>query len=174
MNPNANVFVSSVMVLQKVASLAPNAPTFTPNSSVEEEESTTYEKLRNLRNKNVDKILIGHLNINSIRNKFDLLVDLVKDSLDILVISETTIDNSFPNSQFKIHGYSPPHRLDRTGNGGGLLFCTRADIPTKSLHLVSGPIECIICEIIISKKKWLAIGVYNPNIKTITKHLRAT
>ena len=89
--------------------LIPNIPTKT-----DERERNVFKKLRNLRVKNVDKILIGHLNINSIRNKFDMLVDLVKDNLDVILLSETKIDASFPDSQFIIQGYSPAHRLDRT------------------------------------------------------------
>ena len=46
------------------------------------------------------KIIISHLNINSIRNKFDFLADIVKDNIDILMISESKLDVSFPHSQF--------------------------------------------------------------------------
>lgn len=116
------------------------------------EEGSAYAILNNIRVKNINKILIGHLNINSIRNKFDILVDLVKDKLDIILISETKIDSSFPNSQFEIQGYSPPRRLDRNEHGGGLLLYTRGDIHTKQLPLVSESIECVILEIIIAKK----------------------
>ena len=143
------------------------------NLSVEDEEGSAYAILNNIRVNNINKILIGHLNINSIRNKFDLLVDLVKDKLDIILISETKIDSSFPNSQFEIQGYSSPHRLDRNEHGGGLLLYTRGDIHTKPLPLVSESIECVILEIIIAKKKWLVFGLYNPDVKTIKTHLSA-
>ena len=123
--------------------------------------------------KNVNRILIGHININSIRNKFDPFADLVKDKLDIILISETKLDSSFPKSQFDIHGYSPPTRLDRNSHGGGLLLFHRSDIPCKSLPLISENIECIISEITISKKKWLTLGIYNPDVKMIMKHLSA-
>ena len=137
----------------------------------DEEEDTAYHTLNNLRVQNVNKILIGHININSIRNKFELFVDLVKDKLDIILISETKIDSTFPKSQFEIQGYSSPHRLDRNAHGGGLLFYTRGDIPCKSLPLVSESIECMISEISISKKKWLILGIYNPDVKSIKKCL---
>ena len=38
----------------------------------------------------------------------------------------------------------------------------RNDITAKELPLVSGGIECIIVKIIISKRKWLLFGIYNP------------
>ena len=47
------------------------------------------------------------------------------------MISETKLDSSFPNGQFQIHGYSEPYRLDKNGNGGGILVFIREDIPTK-------------------------------------------
>ena len=52
--------------------------------------------LQNLRLKNNERILIAHLNINSIPNKIGLLEDLVHNRLDILLVSETKINNSSP------------------------------------------------------------------------------
>ena len=40
---------------------------------------------------------------------------------DIVMISKTKIDSSFPKQQFVIDGYSVPLRLDRTKDGGGFL-----------------------------------------------------
>ena len=56
------------------------------------------------------------------RNKFDFLTHQVKGNIDILMISETKLDESFPVGQFLIDGYSVPYRLDRDGNGGGILL----------------------------------------------------
>ena len=56
---------------------------------------SAYDTLHNLRIKNVDKIIIGHININSIRNKFTLHADLITRKVNILLISETKIDSSF-------------------------------------------------------------------------------
>ena len=83
----------------------------------EDEENSPYSILQNLRIKNIDKIIIGHLNINSIRNKFELFTDLVKGRVDIILISETKLNDSFPSPQFNIDGYSTLRR-DRTENIG--------------------------------------------------------
>ena len=77
-------------------------------------------------------MICAHLNINSVRNKFDLLSD-IKSNIDIL-ISETKLDSLFPNGQFQIHGYSEPYRLDRNGNGGGALVFIHEDIATKLIN----------------------------------------
>ena len=81
-------------------------------------ERCTIEQLNELRMKNPKKVMLCHLNINSIPNKFEGIMDLVAKILDIFLISETKIDNSFPGAQ----GYSKPHSKDRTLGGGGLLM----------------------------------------------------
>ena len=142
-----------------------------PNNERVVENGYAPSILQGLRTRNTDKIILGHLNINSVRNKFDFLVDLVKDKVDVLVISETKIDCTFPNEQFKAQGYSNPFRLDRNDCGGGLLIYTRNDIPARELTLMHGIIECIIIELTLSKKKWLIIGAYNPQKSQISDHL---
>ena len=77
-------------------------------------------------------IIIAHLNINSFRNKFNflaVLADIVKDNIDILMISESKLDDSFPDSQFFIEGFGKPFRLDRNRNGGGIMLFIQSDIP---------------------------------------------
>ena len=66
------------------------------------------EEINNLRLKNPNRLICAPLNINSVRNKFDLLSDIVKNNIDILMISETKLDSSFPKWQLQIHGYSVP------------------------------------------------------------------
>ena len=46
---------------------------------------------------------MGQLNINSI-------VILIVNNIDILVLTETKIDSSFPNAPFRIDGFSAPCR----------------------------------------------------------------
>ena len=97
-----------------------------------------------------ERIILGHININSIPNKIGLLGDMIKDKIDILLISETKIDSSFPKEQFRLNGYSDPYRLDRSTDGGGLLLYFQNDITTKRLTLIVDDIECIISEVTIS------------------------
>ena len=52
--------------------------------------------LKNIRQKHSNRLVIAQLNINSIRNKFTSLSNMIKDNIDILLISETKIDSSFP------------------------------------------------------------------------------
>ena len=55
---------------------------------------------------NKNHIIIGHLNINSVRNKFEELVNLTSGNIDIICISETKLDSSFPVSQFTMDAKS--------------------------------------------------------------------
>ena len=69
--------------------------------------------LRAFRKKKLNKLIIEHLNVNSLRNKLEFLKEQIQDNIDILMISETKIDASFPIGQFLLNGYRTPFRLDR-------------------------------------------------------------
>ena len=137
-------------------------------SVMENENKPFKEVLVSLRRSNLNRIILAHLNINSIPNKFSLLAEGVSGNVDI-TISETKIDETFPARQFYIDGYTPPYRLDRNFNGGGLIF-VREDIPPKLIEN-SNSIEGIFLEINLRKKKWLLCGSYNPHKNLISQHL---
>ena len=61
--------------------------------------------MNDVREKNINRPIIGQLNINSIRNKFHFLESEASKHLDILLISETKIDESFPSAQFLLDGF---------------------------------------------------------------------
>ena len=73
------------------------------NNAYANSGESPYSILNNLRIKNSSRIILGHLNVNSIRNKFDMVSDL-SGKIDIFLISETKIDSTFPTSQSKIPG----------------------------------------------------------------------
>ena len=109
-------------------------------------------------------------NSNSIRNKFDLVVDQIKGNVNIMVISETKLDESFPNDQFKIPGYALPFRLDCNQFGGGIMVFVREDILSRVLSL-NKSIEPLFIKLNFLKKKWLLCCTYNPNRNHISSHL---
>ena len=69
--------------------------------------------LRTLKAKNNERPIVAHININFLNSKFEPLKDIIKDNVDILLVSETKIDDTFPDGQFFIEGYREPIRLDR-------------------------------------------------------------
>ena len=94
-------------------------------------------ELKQLRNQNPHRIIIGHFNINSIRNKFESLVRFVGNNLDVLMVSETKVDDTFPELQFLIEGFSKPFRLDHTAKGGGILLYIKEDIPCRHIKQIT-------------------------------------
>ena len=117
-----------------------------------------------LRIRNIGRVIIGYLNINSVRNKFDAFKEIAAQSVDVLMIAETKLDATFPIGQFAIEGFATPFRLDRNANGDGLLVYVGSDIPSRHLKSFkfSDAIECICFEINLRKKKWAFFSVYRP------------
>ena len=93
--------------------------------------------------KNPNQIVVAQFNINSLRNKFDILTHQISWNLDVMLISETKLNNSFPESQFKIPAYSSPFRFDWDQNGRGIMVFVREDITAKFLSFDDKPIEAL-------------------------------
>ena len=62
--------------------------------------------LRDLKLKNINRLNLAHININSLRNKFEGLKELINKNVDILVVSATKLDISFPDAQFQLPGFN--------------------------------------------------------------------
>ena len=107
-----------------------------------------------MRLKNRNRLICAHLNINPVRNKFELLSDIVRNDIYILIIPEIKLYLPFPNRQFQIYGYSEPYRFDRNGNGGGILAFICKDIRTKLIESEM-KIEGLFIELNLRRKKWL-------------------
>ena len=71
-------------------------------------------------------------------NKFVAVEESIKDKMDVCLISESKIDESFPKQQFKINGYKM-FQKDRDEFGGGFMFYVNEQIPSKVLPLESIP-----------------------------------
>ena len=124
--------------------------TYQSNSrSINNASLNSLSELSELRRRSVNRVLIGNLNINSIRNKFDQLKDTVLKYIDILILTETKLDETFLTSQFLMDGFSKPYRFDRNKYGGGVMIYIRDTIPSKILEKHSCPnnIECLFIEL---------------------------
>ena len=73
------------------------------------------------------------MNINFLYNKFEGLKLLIQDKIDVLMLSETKLDDTYMSNQFQIEGFSILFRADRNAHGGGLLIYVRDEIPCKIL-----------------------------------------
>ena len=73
------------------------------------------------RQKFTKNLVFGYLNVNCLRNKFKTLEFLIKDKFGVFLISESKLDSSFSEAEFKIPGYRI-FRQDRDEYGGSLMF----------------------------------------------------
>ena len=133
------------------------------NTSFDSNENA-FDLIKQNRLKNKNKVILAHLNINSIRNKFTCLKELVSDNIDVLVIQETKLDETFPERAFMIPGYKKPFRKDRNSHGGGIMVFIRDDIPSREVPQIQGfsDLEGMFVEINLRKSKWLLFATYKP------------
>ena len=75
-------------------------------SNKSKSKGNDINKLKLVRKKYLIKLVVANLNINSIRNEFEALMQNVSGGVDLLTISETKIDERFPKSQFLIKYFS--------------------------------------------------------------------
>ena len=138
----------------------------------------TFSSVQVQRYKNPKNVIIGHLNVNPLTNKFVTVDELTIKKIDICLISQTKVDTSFLNQQFKINGYKM-FRRDRDRFGEGLMFYVNEQIPSQVLSLESIPMdtELILLEFTIENRRWLCIGTYRPpfqNEKYFIDHISKT
>ena len=67
--------------------------------------------LKDIRMNNINRLIIGQLKINSLRNKFEQLSTMINGNIDIFMISETKIDETFPAAQFYFKVFAIPTDL---------------------------------------------------------------
>ena len=99
---------------------------------------------------------------------------MVTEEIDILMITETKLDDSFPASQLFIQGFCTPFRLDRNKNGGEILLYIISNITSTKLnrYIIKNQIEAFFVEIRIRNSIWLLCCSYNPSKLQIASHIQ--
>ena len=100
--------------------------------------------------------MFAYLNINSIRNKFNDLQELIKSNIDVVMIAETKFDVSFTTTQFLLNNYHQPFRLDINSKSGGILVYVKSSVPSRKLKcdVLLKSIHAIPFELNLRKEKW--------------------
>ena len=75
------------------------------------------------------------------------LSEQVKENIEVSMISETRVDDSFPIGNFSIDGFCTPHRSDRDAKDGRIMVFLRKDIPSNLLAIENKPIEGLYVEL---------------------------
>ena len=113
--------------IETESSVSPDASTH----SSDEQPPDAFQQLRDIKKKHSKNVIIAHVNINSIRNKFFELSDLLYDKIpDILFLSETKLDDTFSQNQFNVPGYRL-FRNDRNIHGGGVICYVKSTLPAR-------------------------------------------
>ena len=126
----------------------------------------------------MNKAIIGNININSLPAKFDMVKGVILKKLknvNILVITETKLDDAFLLGQFYVEGFTMPYRLDRNCNGGGVIVYVRDGIPSIILkkHKLPQDGEGKFVELNFEKSNGCFLGSTIPPLKmtsAILKH----
>lgn len=127
-------------------------------------EGMDHEQERSIYNR---QLLLCHLNINSVQNKFEELRWIIlKSKIQLMIVGETKIDSSYPDSQFHIPGYSV-HRYDGAKGGGGIMAFISSSLQYKRLKLDKRykTFEPIAFEIALRTRDIIVIGIYRPQRK---------
>ena len=74
-------------------------------SSNNSEKKDPQSFLKDLKIKNMNRLIIGQVNINSFRNKFEQLSTIIINN-DIIMISEIKLDEPFTAMQFSLQGFA--------------------------------------------------------------------
>ena len=127
-----------------------------------------FQDLKNLHIDNPANPIFGYLNINSIRNKFNDLEELIKGNIDVVMIAETKIDASFTTGQFLLDNFHQSFRLDIKSTCGGILVYVKSSVPSRKLKcdVLLKSIPVIPFELDLRKEKWLVISIYRPPSRT--------
>ena len=104
---------------------------------------------------------MAHLNINSLKTKFDEINDILLENIvDLLFISETKLYFSYWDSLFEFSGYKLERR-DRDSHG--IAAYIKSDIPARRRKdLESKSLENITYEITLNNSKGSIMCVYRP------------
>ena len=135
-------------------------------------ETTELNVLETAQQENPSDLLLSHLNINSIQNKFEELKQIAVESrVQIMVVSETKIDAPYPDSQFHIPGYHI-HRQDRKKGGGGVLMFVTSKIESKRIKFDRRykTIEIMALQIALKTKNLILLAIYRPPKKVTANY----
>ena len=78
--------------------------------------------LNAIRKNNLNRLVFVHINIYSIRNKFDMPASQVEGNADVVMIWETKLDDTFSVDQFVFDGFG--NRSELIATKMGVAFCS--------------------------------------------------
>jgi len=132
------------------------------SDNVTNDDLNLYVELQDVKTKHCQNVIIGHININSLRHKFvELEILLRKNLIDILVVTETKLDASFNSDLFRVPNFCM-YRQDNTSRSGGIIVYVKDCITNTfgEVRCLETTIEYITIDIAIDKSKYVFIAMY--------------
>ena len=126
--------------------------------------SSVLKEVKELSIESHLNLIFSYLNINSIRSEFNVLLQIICHSGDILTKAETKVDSSFPTAQFRLANYRTPYRLDFSDKSGDILVYIKSNIPAHELNWenLCKSIQAVTFVRNLRKERWLVISIYRP------------
>ena len=93
-------------------------------------DNSIFPILTKLLSEHLKNVLLGKLNINFVRNKFESANEQIRNSFDTFIITDSKLDLTFSDSRFYIPGYTL-FRKDCTKNWGYLMCYINQNLPVK-------------------------------------------
>ena len=85
------------------------------------------QDFKQIRISKINRVIIGHLNVNFSATKLDDIKPIIPGNMDIMIFCETKIDDSYPMAQLLIDGFGKRFMQD-------LLIYVRSDISFKHIN----------------------------------------
>lgn len=130
-----------------------------------------FSSIKSIRMSYRENIIICHLNVNSLWSKLSEVKHLQSTcKLDVLVLSETKLDDSYKQDVLDITGYTCV-RQDKRSNSGGLIAYVSNDIPFSvgKTNTCNDEIECLSIELNICDETTMLLAMYkNPKTDPVT------
>ena len=125
----------------------------------------------------VDNFKIVHYNINSIlaTDRIEQLTDICKIlKIDVLILSESKLDQTIPNQLITIPGYHEPLRHDRNINGrhggGVIMYIAQHLVFQHRSELQSDKFEHLWADVRVNGKIFAINGIYRPPNESALDH----
>ena len=87
--------IAVILKLLALSNMNDNPQVLCKNDIKQEDDLDPYKLLKSIKLSNINHLIIGQLNINSLRDKFEALKLSMKRSIDILIITESKLDETF-------------------------------------------------------------------------------
>ena len=117
----------------------------------------------------INNFIIVHYNINSIlaTDRIEQLTDICKTlNIDVLILSESKLDQTIPNNLITIPGYHEPLRHDRDINGrhggGVLMYISESLAYQHRTEFQNNNYEHLWADIRVNEKTFAINAMYRP------------